>query len=88
MRGQKVSLKLSWLKRVEYIFSGCGAGNRQTLLYPMAVLNNARRSLAEELEKASLKESSKPKAFKRPDINDIVQLLVKPFEGKETGLHI
>lgn len=66
-----------------YIFGMPELETDRLLLYPMAVLNNARRSLAEELEKASLKESSKPKAFKRPDINDIVQLLgEKPFEGK------
>ncbi len=68
-----------------YIFSEPEVLADTLLLYPLSVLNNARRRLADELQKASETMYIRQVAEK-PDVEEITKVIKdKPYSGKSLG---
>jgi len=68
-----------------YLFSEPEVLADTLLLYPLSLLNNARRCLADELQKAS-EATEIRQVTERPDIEDITGAIKdKPFSGKRIG---
>ncbi|MCK9304141.1 MAG: U32 family peptidase, partial [Bacteroidales bacterium] len=66
-----------------YLFEKPLLETGQLLSYPVSVLNSARRSLAQQLERATEEEVSVRRSSKRTQVDELVKNIeFKPFAGK------